>query len=61
MIDRQVLTTIGSALIFMIGIIVGVLSNNQEIEYSRIVLICVATIVFFLVNYVPIAFVKLRR
>jgi hypothetical protein len=65
MSTRQTLKAVSSALVFMLGTIVGTLIGRTEItslfDHRQLIVILIASIVFFLTNYIPSTVIKFRQ
>jgi hypothetical protein len=65
MSNRQTLKAVSSTLVFMLGTVVGALIGHTEmdslLDHRHIIVILIASAVFFLTNYVPSAIIKFRQ
>jgi hypothetical protein len=65
MSNRQTLRAVSSTLVFMLGTIVGTLIGHTEMDLlfntRHAVVILIASLVFFLTNYIPFAIIKFRQ
>jgi hypothetical protein len=65
MSNRQTLRAICSTLVFMLGTIVGTLVGHTEVasllDPQHLIVILIASAVFFLTNYIPSVIIKFRQ
>jgi hypothetical protein len=65
MFNKQTLTAISNTLLFMFGTIIGALIGHTEmnslLDHKHIIVIFIASGMFFLTNYVPYLFRRFRK
>ena len=65
MFTKQTLTAISNTLLFMFGTIVGALIGHSEVnsllDHKHIIVIFIASGMFFLTNYIPCLFNRIHK